>query len=747
MVNIVKKEIEWGGRKLSIETGKIARQADGAVMIKYGGTEVLCTVVAQKHIKEDCNFFPLTVNYIEMAFAAGKIPGGFHKREGRLSETETLASRLIDRGLRPLFNENFYNETQVICTVVSHDLENSSEIVAYIGAAAALAISGIPFAGPLAAAKIGLINGEFVLNPTIKQALTSKLDLVLAGTKDSILMVESEAHELSEEQMLEALDFAHKNIQPVIEMIQELAHIINKPIWHMEKPDTLALEELINKFSGSELTEAYSIREKAPRREKIEHVKQQAIQKFVVEEGNNSLIVNNVFKKLEENIVRGNILEKDLRIDGRNTKAIRDIFPEVGILGRTHGSALFTRGETQALATATLGTARDEQLEDLITGDRSSRFMFHYNFPPYSVGEVGQLKAPGRREIGHGRLALRAIQPVLPIGNEFPYTIRVVSNITECNGSSSMASVCGASLALMDAGVPLKAPVAGIAMGLIKEDDKYAILSDIMGDEDNLGDMDFKVAGTQQGITALQMDIKIHGISMDIMESALKQAKEGRIHILSEMSKAINEPRETVNEHAPSITTINIDKNKIREVIGSGGSVIKKICEVSGAKIDIEDNGTIKIAAVNGKSSEIAVKMIEDIVLEPEIGKVYPGKVVKTVDFGAFVNFLGSRDGLIHISELAEGHVEQVTDCIKVGDEVKVVVLGMDKRGKIQLSLRLVDQVTGEILGHGLPENSRNNSEERGKKRPAPSGNKPSFNNDRGSEKNGERVEKRKYYN
>jgi polyribonucleotide nucleotidyltransferase len=699
MFNVYRKEIEWGGRKLTLETGKIARQADGAVLATYGETTVLCTAVAAKSQKPGVDFFPLTVNYQEKTFAAGKIPGGFFKREGRPTEKETLVSRLIDRPIRPLFAEGFRNETQIVCTVLSHDLENDSDIVALIGASAALTISGVPFMGPIGAARVGYINGEYVLNPTMDEVKTSKLDLAVAGTSEGVLMVESEASELSEEVMLGAVEFGHQAFQQVIDAIIELAEMCAKEPWALPKPayDRDALKARLKDAVGADIAAAYTETVKQARYEKIAAAKAKALE-TVGGEGVENSWISTEFKALESDVLRGSVIATKKRIDGRTTTDIRPIVSEVGILPRAHGSALFTRGETQALVVATLGTSQDEQVIDALEGEYRERFMLHYNFPPYSVGEAGRMGSPGRREIGHGKLAWRAIHPLLPSKEQFPYTLRIVSEITESNGSSSMATVCGTSLALMDAGAPLVRPVAGIAMGLVKEDEGFAVLSDILGDEDHLGDMDFKVAGTEAGVTALQMDIKITSITPEIMKIALEQAKAGRMHILGEMSKALTGAREGVNENAPRITVINIPKEKIRDVIGSGGKVIREIVENTGAKIDIEDDGTIKVSAVDQKKSQAAIDWIKGIVAEPEMNVIYTGKVVKTVDFGAFVNFLGSRDGLVHISELSQQRVGKVTDVVKQGDEVKVKVIGFDDRGKIKLSMKQVDQATGEDL-------------------------------------------------
>jgi len=698
MFDIHRKEIEWGGRTLVLETGKIARQANGAVLVTYGGTTVLCTAVAESSARSGADFFPLTVNYQEKTFAAGKIPGGFFKREGRPSEKETLTSRLIDRPIRPLFHKSFRNETQVICTVLSHDLENDPDIVSLIGSSAALTISGLPFLGPIGAARVGYIDGEYVLNPQLDELPDSSLDLVVAGTRDHVLMVESEASELSEEVMLGAVMFGLDGWAPVIDAIVDLAELAAKEPWSLaEEPDNSELKSRVEAMAEANLRTAYTEKVKQSRVEKVEAVKSQVMESFEEDEDASSAVAG-LLKGLEKDIVRKAILETGFRIDGRTTTDIRPISCEVGILPRAHGSALFTRGETQALVATTLGTGQDEQIIDALEGEYREAFMLHYNFPPYSVGETSFRLGPGRREIGHGKLAWRALRPLMPSKESFPYTIRVVSEITESNGSSSMATVCGTSLSLMDAGVPLPRPVAGIAMGLILEGDEHAVLSDILGDEDHLGDMDFKVAGTADGVTSLQMDIKVAGITADIMKSALGQAKLGREHILEQMANALSEARSEVGEHAPRITTMTIPKEKIREVIGTGGSVIREICEVSGAKVDIEDDGTIKVAATSTSSADKALEMIKNIVAEPEVGEIYKGKVVKTVDFGAFVNFIGSRDGLVHISELVKRRVGKVTDIVQEGDEVYVKVLGIDDRGKVRLSMRVVDQETGDEL-------------------------------------------------
>jgi len=699
MFNHFRKELDWGGRKLVLETGKIARQADGAVLVSYGDTIVLCTAVGAKSAKPGQDFFPLTVNYQEKAFAAGKIPGGFFKREGRPSEKETLVSRLIDRPIRPLFPQGFRNEVQVVATVLSHDLENDPDIVALVGCSAALTLSGIPFFGPVAAARVGFIDGAYVLNPTAEQMKGFKLDLVVAGTTEGVLMVESEARELSEDVMLGAVEFGHQHFQPVIAAIVELAEHAAKEPWALSEvaPEMTALANRIDELARAPLAAAYQERVKQVRQDAVSAAKKAATA-TLAEEGLEADKAKGLFKELEADVVRNAILDTGTRIDGRDTKTVRPIIAEVGILPRAHGSALFTRGETQALCVATLGTGQDEQIVDALEGESRQHFMLHYNFPPYSVGEAGRMGSPGRREIGHGKLAWRALHPLLPEKSNFPYTLRVVSEITESNGSSSMATVCGTSLALMDAGVPLLRPVAGIAMGLIKEDRGFAVLSDILGDEDHLGDMDFKVAGTSAGVTSLQMDIKITSITPEIMRIALDQARDGRLHILGEMDKALTGARSDVAATAPRITVIHVPKEKIREVIGTGGKVIREIVELTGCKIDIEDDGTIKIAATTEEASQAAIDRIRGIVAEPEIGVIYNGKVVKTADFGAFVNFLGSRDGLVHISELAQGRVNKTTDIVNAGDAVKVKCLGFDDRGKVKLSMRVVDQATGEDI-------------------------------------------------
>ncbi len=701
MFDIQKVELIWAGRKLMLETGRIARQADGSVLATYGETTVLATVVSAKDPKPGVDFFPLTVNYQEKAFAAGRIPGGYFKREGRPSEKETLVSRLIDRPIRPLFVDGYKNDTQVVVTVLSHDLENDPDVVSMVAASAALTLSGVPFMGPVGAARVGYINGQYRLNPTLAEMADSVLDLVVAGTNDAVLMVESEAKELGEDVMLGAVMHGHAGFQPVIDAIIKLAEVAAKEPRDFTTPDHSALEGKILALVEKELRDAYSTPAKQERQNKVATAKAKVLEAFSGEgaaEPINALIVASVFKEVEAKIVRWNILDTKKRIDGRDLVTVRPILSEVGVLPRAHGSSLFTRGETQAFVVATLGTADDEQFIDALEGTYKETFLLHYNFPPYSVGETGRMGSPGRREIGHGKLAWRAVHPMLPAHHEFPYTIRLVSEITESNGSSSMATVCGSSLALMDAGVPLKAPVAGIAMGLILEGERYAVLSDILGDEDHLGDMDFKVAGTENGVTSLQMDIKIAGITEEIMKVALHQAKDGRLHILGEMAKGLSGARKELGQYAPRIETMKIPTDKIREVIGTGGKVIREIVEKTGAKINIEDDGTVKIASSDGASITAAINWIKSIASEPEVGVIYDGTVVKTAEFGAFVNFFGAKDGLVHISQLAAARVNKVTDVVKEGDKVKVKLLGFDDRGKVRLSMKAVDQTTGEDL-------------------------------------------------
>ena len=696
MFEITRKSIEWGGRTLSLEAGRAARQADGAVIARYGDTVVLATAVGAKTPKEGIDFFPLTVNYQEKYSAAGRIPGGFFKREGRPTEKETLTSRLIDRPIRPLFVDGYKNETQVILTVLSHDLENDGDVLAMVAASAALTISGLPFLGPIGAAKIGYKDGEYILNPTITQMANTDLDLMVAGTAEGVMMVESQAEELSEEVMLGAVKFGHENYKPIIDMIIDFAEDCAKDPIDMPEPapELADCATAVAAQATEGLRAAYTKTVKQERVEAVNAVK--SATKEALAEQFDAGMIGGALKNLEKDIVRGGILDTGLRIDGRDTTTVRPIVAETTILPRTHGSSLFTRGETQALVTTTLGTAQDEQIIDNIEGDYRSHFMLHYNFPPYSVGETGRMGGAGRREIGHGKLAWRAMRPLLPEKEEFPYTIRVLSEVTESNGSSSMATVCGASLSMMDAGVPLKRACAGIAMGLIKEGERFAVLSDILGDEDHLGDMDFKVAGTSEGITSLQMDIKITSITPEIMEIALDQAKGGRLHILGEMGKSLDTAREELSPHAPQMETIKINKDKIREVIGTGGKVIREITQETGAAVDIEEDGTIKVSATNQEAIAAAIDWIKGIAADPEVGTIYRGKVVKCVDFGAFVNFLGSRDGLVHISNLTEGRVNKTTDVINEGDEVYVKCIGFDDRGKVKLSMKEVDQETGE---------------------------------------------------
>jgi polyribonucleotide nucleotidyltransferase len=702
MFTIHREELDWGGRKLALETGKIARQADGAVVVTYGETTVLATVVAAKEPKVGIDFLPLTCNYQEKFYAAGRIPGGYFKREGRPSERETLVSRLIDRPVRPLFADGWRCDTQVIVTCMSHDQENDPDMAAMVAASAALTLSGAPFMGPVGAARVGFINNEYVLNPQIDEMRESNLDLVVAGTQDAVLMVESEAKELAEEVMLGAVMFGHRHFQPVIEAIIRLAEKAARDPREHATPDNAALEREMLALVEQDLRAAYAIPDKMARHFAVDAAKAKAMAHFLPDGVETPAYdkerLAGVFKALEAKIVRWNILDTGARIDGRDVKTVRPIVAEVGVLPRAHGSALFTRGETQAFVVATLGTGEDEQFIDSLEGTYKETFLLHYNFPPFSVGETGRIGAPGRREIGHGKLAWRAIHPVLPPHHEFPYTIRVVSEITESNGSSSMATVCGTSLALMDAGVPLRAPTAGIAMGLILEDKRFAVLSDILGDEDHLGDMDFKVAGTAKGVTSLQMDIKIAGITEEIMRVALTQARDGRLHILGEMAKALATARAELGEHAPRIEVFSIPTDKIREVIGTGGKVIREIVEKTGAKVDISDDGTVKVASASGESIKAAINWIKSIASDPEVGQIYDGTVVKVMDFGAFVNFFGSRDGLVHISQLAPRRVQKTTDVVKEGDKVKVKLLGFDERGKVRLSMKIVDQQTGEDL-------------------------------------------------
>ncbi len=703
MFEVSKKSMQWGEETLTLETGKVARQADGTVIATLGETSVMANVTFAKEMKPGQDFFPLTVHYQEKYYAAGKIPGGFFKREARPSEKETLTARLIDRPIRPLFAEGFKHEVLVMCTVLSHDLVNDPDIVAMIAASAALTLSGVPFMGPVAGCRVGFVDGEYVLNPTVddmdhlRSNPEQRLDLVVAGTKDAVMMVESEAYELTEDEMLGAVTFAHEQIQPVIDLIIDLAEAAAKEPFDFQAPDYSDLYAAVKAAGETQMRAAFALSDKQERVAAVAAARE-AIKAALSEEQLEDANLGSAMKKLEASILRGDVVKTGKRIDGRSTTDVRQIVCETGLLPRTHGSALFTRGETQGLVVTTLGTGDDEQIIDALHGNSRSNFLLHYNFPPYSVGEVGRVGSPGRREIGHGKLAWRALQAVLPAATDVPYTIRVVSEITESNGSSSMASVCGGSLSMMDAGVPLKAPVAGVAMGLILEDDgSYAVLTDILGDEDHLGDMDFKVAGTENGITSLQMDIKVAGITPEIMKTALAQAKEGRLHILGEMSKAITEAGE-FSVHAPRIETMNIPVDKIREVIGSGGKVIREIVETSGAKVDIGEDGTIKIASPDGASIKTAYDMIYSIVAEPEVGGIYDGKVVKVVDFGAFVNFFGKRDGLVHVSQIENRRLNHPSDVLKEGQEVKVKLLGFDDRGKVRLSMKVVDQTTGEEI-------------------------------------------------
>lgn len=702
MFDIKRKTIEWGGKTLVLETGRIARQADGAVLATMGETVVLATAVFAKSQKPGQDFFPLTVNYQEKTFAAGKIPGGFFKREGRPSEKETLVSRLIDRPIRPLFVKGFKNEVQVVCTVLQHDLENDPDILSMVAASAALVLSGAPFMGPIGAARVGYVDGAYVLNPTLDEQKDSKMDLVVAGTADAVMMVESEIQELSEEIVLGGVNFAHKEMQTVIDAIIELAEHAAKEPFEFEPEDTDAVKAEMKGIVGADIAAAYKIQKKQDRYEAVGAAKKKAVAALGLSDTNpagyDPLKLGAIFKELEADVVRRGILDTGLRIDGRTVDKVRPILGEVGILPRTHGSALFTRGETQAIVVATLGTGDDEQFIDALEGTYKESFLLHYNFPPYSVGETGRMGSPGRREIGHGKLAWRALRPMLPAKEDFPYTIRLVSEITESNGSSSMATVCGSSLAMMDAGVPLIRPVSGIAMGLILEKDGFAVLSDILGDEDHLGDMDFKVAGTSEGLTSLQMDIKIAGITPEIMKQALAQAKDGRAHILGEMNKAMDAPREEVGDFAPKIETITIPTDKIREVIGTGGKVIREIVATTGAKVDINDEGTVKVSASDGAKIKAAVDWIKSITQEAEVGAIYDGKVVKVVDFGAFVNFFGAKDGLVHVSQISNERVAKPSDVLKEGQIVKVKLLGFDDRGKTKLSMKVVDQETGEDL-------------------------------------------------
>ncbi len=710
MFDVKKVEMEWGGQTLTLETGRIARQADGAVLATLGETVVLCAVTAAKSVREGQDFFPLTVHYQEKFSAAGRIPGGFFKREGRATEKETLTSRLIDRPCRPLFPEGFYNEINVICQVLSYDGENEPDILAMVAASAALTISGVPFMGPIGAARVGYKDGEYQLNPNMEAVAEGELDLVVAATQDAVMMVESEAKELSEDVMLGAVQFAHEESKKVAGLIIDLAEQAAKDPWELASAeDNSAMKEELRALVGDDIAAAYKLTDKSARSDALNAARDKAKEKYAEEEGQVQMTAGKLVKKLEAEIVRGAIIKDGTRIDGRKLDQVRPIEAMVGLLPRTHGSSLFTRGETQAIVTTTLGTKDAEQMIDGLEGLSYSNFMLHYNFPPYSVGEVGRFGFTSRRETGHGKLAFRALRPVLPTVEDFPYTIRVLSDITESNGSSSMATVCGGSLAMMDAGVPLARPVSGIAMGLILEGEDFAVLSDILGDEDHLGDMDFKVAGTEQGITSLQMDIKVAGITKEIMQTALEQANGGRAHILGEMSKALSSVRTEMSEHAPRIETMQINKEKIRDVIGTGGKVIREIVAETGAKVDIDDEGLIKVSSSDKSQIEAALKWIEGIVEEAEVGKIYDGKVVNLVDFGAFVNFMGGKDGLVHVSEIKNERVEKVSDELSEGQEVKVKVLEIDQRGKVRLSMRVVDQETGEELEDTRPprENKR----------------------------------------
>ncbi len=715
MFDVKTVSLEWGGKTLTLETGRIARQADGAVLATYGETVVLCAVTAAKSVKEGQDFFPLTVHYQEKFSSAGRIPGGFFKRERGATEKETLTSRLIDRPVRPLFPEGFYNEINVICQVLSYDGETEADIVAMIAASAALTISGLPFMGPISGCRVGFLDGEYQLNPSMEQVKEGRLDLIVAATFDAVMMVESEAKELSEDEMLGAVMFAHEENKKVVKAIIDLAEKAAKEPWEIDLSDNTAdMKKTLKDLVGKDIAAAYKLTDKSARQDALNAARAKAKDAFVDEGGQTQMTAGKLVKKLEAEIVRTAILKDGARIDGRKLDEVRPIEAMVGFLPRTHGSALFTRGETQAICTTTLGTKDSEQMIDGLDGLSYSNFMLHYNFPPYSVGEVGRFGAPGRREIGHGKLAWRALHPVLPSKEDFPYTIRILSDITESNGSSSMATVCGGCLAMMDAGVPIERPVSGIAMGLILEGEEFAVLSDILGDEDHLGDMDFKVAGTEAGITSLQMDIKIAGITKEIMQKALAQASAGRTHILAEMNKALGSARTELSAHAPRIETMQIDKAKIRDVIGTGGKVIREIVAETGAKVDIDDEGVIKISSSDVSQIEAAKKWIEGIVEEAEVGKVYTGKVVNIVDFGAFVNFMGGKDGLVHVSEMKNERVEKPTDVVSEGQEVKVKVLEIDNRGKVRLSMRVVDQETGEELEDTRPPREPRSDRDRG---------------------------------
>ncbi len=747
MFEEITKTIELGGKTLELTTGKIARQADGAVMVKMGGTVLLCTAVSAKEAKEGIGFFPLTVHYKEMAFAAGKIPGGFFKREGKGSEKEVLVSRLIDRPIRPLFHPAFLNETQVICTVLSHDPECNSDILAIIGASAALALSAAPYQHIVAASRVGLVDDKFILNPSFNQLKTSKLDLVVAGTDTSVMMVESEADLLSEEQMLEAIEFGHKSLQPVIELINDLVKIAGKPKLQPTELFPTSLKEQISSIVQEDIKNAFSIKLKQERLLAVKHVYDTIKRHFAEDIANNNLTNSQIefaLKEVASEVLRQDVLKKNIRIDGRKPEDIRNIACEVAILPKTHGSSLFTRGETQSLVVTTLGTGQDEQIVDSLDGEYKERFMLNYIFPPYSVGEATPVRAPGRREIGHGKLAWRAINRMLPTKEQFPYSIRVVSEITACNGSSSMATICGSSMALMDAGVPIKTPIAGIAMGLIKEGDKFVILSDIIGDEDNLGDMDFKVAGGTEGITALQMDIKISGVTFEIMKHALVQAKIGRVHILQEMDKAINKTNNNISQYAPCIHSFKIDKDKIRDVIGPGGKVIREICDTTSAKIDISDDGNVTVSAVGKEKLDMAIAKIKLIAIEPEIGGIFNGTVVKILDSGAFINYLGNRDGFIHISEISKERIESVSSVLKHGDIVKVKLIGFDNKGKAKLTIKNIDATTTpDVANNQKSEAYKDNTDNNGNKRE--SGRK--WQNNKPSTEDEIVTKERKYFN
>ncbi|WP_341762074.1 polyribonucleotide nucleotidyltransferase [Candidatus Tisiphia endosymbiont of Thecophora atra] len=748
MFEEITKTIELGGKLLELTTGKIARQADGAVMVKMGGSVLLCTAVSSKEAKEGIGFFPLTVHYKEMAFAAGKIPGGFFKREGKGSEKEVLVSRLIDRPIRPLFHPAFLNETQVICTVLSYDPECNTDILAIIGASAALALSSVPYQDIVAASRVGLINDQFILNPSFSQLKDSKLDLVVAGTKTSVMMVESEADLLSEEKMLEAIEFGHKALQPVIELINDLVKSAGKPKLQLTDLFPTSLKEQIRSIASEDIQHAFSIKSKQERVLAVKHVSDIIKRHFAEDIANNNLTNSQIefaLKEVESEILRQNVLKSNIRIDGRKPEDIRNIACEVALLPKTHGSSLFTRGETQSLVVATLGTGQDEQIVDSLDEEYKERFMLNYIFPPYSVGEATPVRAPGRREIGHGKLAWRAINRMLPTKEQFPYSIRVVSEITSCNGSSSMATICGSSMALMDAGVPITTPIAGIAMGLIKEGDKFVVLSDIMGDEDHLGDMDFKVAGGKHGITALQMDIKISGVTFEIMKHVLAQAKLGLVHILQEMDKTINKTNNHISQYAPCIQSFKIDKDKIRDVIGPGGKVIREICDMTSAKIDISDDGNVTVSTIGKEKLDMAVEKIKSIAFDPEIGGIFNGTVVKILDSGAFINYLGNRDGFIHISEISKERIESVSSVLKHGDIVKVKLIGFDNKGKAKLTIKNIDvKVTQDVITNQKSESYKDNSDNNGNKRESA---KKWQNNKTASSNEDEVVTERKYFN